>query len=109
MHLASAAVHSEGGGSVIVDSLFIVALSVCGSFVFGPCFLMQYLTSFLVLQLSRWGRESWLLYFNCHFDAMWLFVFCVSLTVLWVGLQCVIGAFPGHTHLLFAMYASTHT
>ena len=31
MHLASTAVRSEGGGSVVVDSLFIVALSVRGS------------------------------------------------------------------------------
>ena len=27
---------------------------------FGPCFVMQYLVSFLVLQSSHWGRESWL-------------------------------------------------
>ena len=33
-------------GSVVVDSLFIVALN---DFVFGPCFVMQYLVSFLVL------------------------------------------------------------
>ena len=27
-------------------------------------------------------------------------VLCLFLTVPWVGLQCVIVAFPGHTHLL---------
>ena len=26
---------------------------------------------------------------------------CLFLTVLWVGLQCVIVAVPGRTHLLF--------
>ena len=25
----------------------------------------------------------------------------IPVTTLWVGLQCVIVAFPGHTHLLF--------
>ena len=33
---------------------------------FGPCFVVYYLVSFLVLQSSRWGKENWLLYFNCH-------------------------------------------
>ena len=28
---------------------------------------------------------------------------CLFLTVPWVGLQCVIVVFPGHTHLLFAV------
>ena len=28
---------SQGGGSVVVDSLFIIAPDVCGFFVFGPC------------------------------------------------------------------------
>ena len=41
----------------MVCLLFIVALIVCGGFVFGPCFDVQYLVSFLVLQSSRWGRE----------------------------------------------------
>ena len=27
-------------------------------------------------------------------------IMCLFLTVLWVGLQCMIVAFPGHTHLL---------
>ena len=26
---------------------------------FGPCFVMQYLVTFLVLQASPWGSESW--------------------------------------------------
>ena len=36
-----------------------------GRFMFGLCFVMHYLVSYLVLQSSRWGREGWLLYFNC--------------------------------------------
>ena len=39
---------------VVADSLFIVAPIVCGGSVFGPCFVMQNLVPFLVLQ---WGRE----------------------------------------------------
>ena len=39
----------EGGGYVVVDSLFIVIPIVCGGFVFGPWFLMQYSVFFLDL------------------------------------------------------------
>ena len=35
---------------------------VCGGPVFGSCFVMHYLVSFLVLQSSWRGRESWFLY-----------------------------------------------
>ena len=41
-----------GDGSVVVDSLFIIAAVVCGSSLFGLCFVLQYLVSFLVLQSS---------------------------------------------------------
>ena len=53
---------------VVVDCLFIVAPIVCGFFVLGPYFVVQYLVSFQVLQSSRWGRERWLLNnsFKCH-------------------------------------------
>ena len=37
--------------------IIVVAPIVCFIFVFGPCFVLQYLVSFLVLQSSRWGRE----------------------------------------------------
>ena len=39
-----------------------------------------------------------LLVYRCivTISVVWLF-----LTVPWVGLQCVIGVFPNHTHLLF--------
>ena len=47
--------------SVVFDSLLIVATIVCGCFALCPCFVLQYIVSFLVLQSSGWGRESWLL------------------------------------------------
>ena len=76
--------------------IFIVASIVCGFFVLCPCFVMQYFASFLDLQASLWGRDSWLLYYNClHISAL-----CLFLLVSWFGLQCVIVAFPGHTRLL---------
>ena len=37
---------------------------------FDPCFVMQHLVSFLVLQSPYRGRESWLLYFNCLPDVV---------------------------------------
>ena len=36
----------------------------CCTLVFGSCFVVYYLVSFLDLQSFRWGRDSWLLYFN---------------------------------------------
>ena len=44
-------------------ALFIVALIVCGCFVFGHCFAMQYFVPFLVLQS---------LYLDRHLDTMCL-------------------------------------
>ena len=46
-------------GSVVVDRLFIVT-PIVG---FCNCFVVCYFVSILVLQSSRWGRESWLLCF----------------------------------------------
>ena len=51
--------------SVVVDSFLIFATIVCDVFVFEPCFVGQYLVSFLVLQPSHWRRENWKLYFTC--------------------------------------------
>ena len=65
----------------------------------GPCFVVHYLvSSFAIIWLVK--KESRLLYFDCllmAFDS----VLCFFLTVLWVGLLCVIVAFLIHTHLLF--------
>ena len=61
---------------------------------------MHYFVSFLVLQSSWRGRESWLLLLSCRcfvtMEVMWLFV-----AVPWVDLQCVVVLFPDHTHLLY--------
>ena len=69
---------------------------------FGPCFVMQYFVSFLVLQSScPRKRESPLLYFTFLFAYMGLLVFRVS-SSWYRGLVCsgfVIVAFPSHTHL----------
>ena len=66
---------------------------------FGPCFVVHYLVfSFAIISLGE--KDAWLLYFNyllMAFDS----VLCLFLAVLWVGLQCVIVAFPSHTHLPF--------
>ena len=43
------------GGSVVVDSLFIVTPIVCGGSVFGSCFVIQYFVSFLVGEEERAG------------------------------------------------------
>ena len=40
------------------------------------------------------------LYELCHEAVI---MFCLLLTVLWVGLPCVIVAVPGRTHLLFKL------
>ena len=82
---------------------FIVSPIVCGGLgFFCQCLVMLYLVYNLYFQSSRWGRESWLLYFNCLPDDFWLLVFCVS------SLQCCelvctewLWNFPGHTHLHF--------
>ena len=53
---------------------FNVPSIVCWGFVFGPCFAINYLVFFLVLQSTGRGRESWLLYFNCLSDVLLLTV-----------------------------------
>ena len=58
-----------------------------------PCFVMWY----FVLILA--GEEKLLLHLSClHVAVIALFHF---LAVLWVSLQSVIVAFPGHTHFLY--------
>ena len=75
----------KGGGSAVVNQLFIVARIVCGGSMLGLCFVLQYLVSFLVLQSSSWEKESRLLYFCCFLNG--------------------IEAFSGHTHLLLDISA----
>ena len=80
-------------------------------FVFGPCFVIQYLVSFLVFQSSYCERESWLLYFNSIPAVLWLLVrlyvimFCVSSSQCHglIDLQCMIVVFPGQAHFFRKM------
>ena len=46
----------------------MVVQSVRRGVVFGPCFVIEYSVSFLVMQSSRWERESWMPYFHCILD-----------------------------------------
>ena len=51
-------------GCVVDDSLLIAAPINCRRFVLVPSFAMQNIVPFLVLQVFRCGRESWLFYFK---------------------------------------------
>ena len=58
MHKLRTPVAFEDGGFVVVDLLlFIVALIVCGSLMFGSCFyaVLSFLSSFVII--SRRKRE----------------------------------------------------
>ena len=66
---------------------------------FHPCFVM-YLSSVAIISLSQRELVALLLLsLCCHVAVGFLYLFLV---VQWVGLQCVIVAFPGHIHLLFS-------
>ena len=56
--------------SAVIYSVLLVASMVCWGLVLGPCFVLQYFVSFLVLQSSCWGLENWLLYFCCVLNVM---------------------------------------
>ena len=46
----------QGGGCVVVNALFSVTPIVCGGFVFGPCFVVQYFLvfpSFAIISLGK--------------------------------------------------------
>ena len=63
-------------------------------------FVVHHLVSIFanILQGKKKSGCFTLIEFNCHFNVN---VLCLFLVVLWVGVQCVILAFPSHTHLLF--------
>ena len=52
----------------------------------GSSFVLQYFVSFLVLQSSRWRKESWLLNFCCVLNVMSLVSFFDS----FFGLKTVV-------------------
>ena len=86
----------QGGGSAVVDLLFVVTpiVGVCNCSMFC-CRLLYVHTSFAIILMGK--RElvallsSW-----CLVIVVWLF-----LAVPWVCLQFVIVVFPDHTHLLY--------
>ena len=53
--VALAAVHSKAVVLLLLIHCLLLLPLFCGGFVFGPCFVVQYLVSFIVLQSSRWG------------------------------------------------------
>ena len=71
--MASAAVRSEA-----MVLLFITVPSVCGIFVFGPGIEVHYFVSCVVLQSSRWRKESYLSDFYYLLDVMLLLLFFTS-------------------------------
>ena len=86
-----------GGGSVVVNLLFNVPPIVCGVFVFVFVLLCIALCMFWFCNHHEGGGLVALLLLSCGcivaVGVLWLF-----LAELWVGLQCVIVVFPGHTH-----------
>ena len=75
--------------------MFVFASTDCVGFVFGHCFVVQYLVSFLVSNhLTRAERAGCLYHVAVS-------VLCLFLMVPWIDLQCVIVVFPGHIHLPF--------
>ena len=62
----------------------------------GPCIVMQYFVSLLVLLLSCGGRERWLIYFYGLLDVMWLLL--LFDTSSWCrGSVCIV-TLPVQTH-----------
>ena len=74
---------------------------MCGGFVTGPCFVIQGLVTFLFFVIiSRRKSELVSLPQLCSCSYKDVDVLCFFIMVPWGGLQCVIVAFYGHTHLI---------
>ena len=100
--MALAADHSKAVDLFVVYSLFNFASIVCGVIVLGLCLVMQYFVSFLVLQSSHWGRESWQHYFYCLLDSMWLLWFFATLPCGAVGWSAVCDCALSWSYSLFS-------
>ena len=74
--------------SILVNSLFIVPPSALCDVMFGHCFIVHHLVSFLHMHSSRLGRETLdaLIAFGSHVTVSSQ---CLFLTVQRDGLQCV--------------------
>ena len=89
--VASAAVHSKAVVLLLFIHCLLLLRLFVGGLVLGLSFVLQYLVSFLVLQSSGRGRESWLLYFCCSECHVAVIILLLFLAVLWVGLLYVRG------------------
>ena len=80
--------------------MFCVSFSQCCGLVYSLwLWHFLFIITFLFV-LAKEKRERELIDL---FDCVVAFcVMCVFLSVLWVGLQSAIVAFPGHNHLLFS-------
>ena len=79
-----------------------------GVLLFGPCFAMYYIVTFHFF--NHLAEEEIAGCFTLIVFLLGLLIvfgaLCLFLAVSWVGLQCVIVAFPGHTYL-FLRYIFT--
>ena len=83
-------------------SLTMITVNYCCSrWLWGLCVWSLFCYAELSVLSSCWGKESWLLYFNCNLAVMWLIalILCLFLIVPWVRLQCVIVACPGQVFI----------
>ena len=94
---------------LLIHWLFVLSLfgGGGGGAVIGPFFAMHYLVAFWFCNhLVDYIRNSWFFYFNgllaSNVDC--LGSLCLFFTMSWVGLQCVIVAFPGHTYSFFKVH-----
>ena len=72
---------------------------------FGPYSLMQYFKLCPFLCCNHLAEEERTCCFTLFSSLCYVSVGGLSLflEIMWFGLQCVIVAFPGHTHLLFGL------
>ena len=93
----------QGGGSVVVDFLFVVnpIVGVCNCFMF--CCTLLYVHSSIAIILM--GKRELVALLNL---SSWCLVIVerLFLAVPWGCLQFVIVVFPDHTHLLFTIIKS---
>ena len=84
---------------LLIHWLYVLSLFGWVGVVIGPCYAL--LTGISLLQSA--GRRRIAGCFTFVFLLALFLVFgalCLFLTVSWIGLQCVIAAFPVHTYLL---------
>ena len=91
----------KGGGSVVVDLMYIVTpiVGFCNCSMFC-CALLYVPSSFAIILTGKRELVALLILSSwCLVIDVWLFI-----AVPWVGLQFVIVVFSDHTHLLFLWF-----